>query len=240
MNLNDYIVLKKSELTYAQDLLYTFHNTDFLNDPLFIESYNLGKATHESYPYSTEIYWRIHVLCWAADYAKSLPGDFIDCGVDTGFFARAIVNFTDFNTLNKKYYLLDTFQGMDERYCGPKDIERNEWLHYKDHKDLHQKVIHTFKDFNVKVIKGPVPDTLSQVDTDSISFLSLDMNCALPEYEALKFLWDKIVPGGIVVMDDYAYRGCEDQKQILDKFAAEVNTKILSLPTCQGLLIKTQ
>src|SRR5262249_15891280 len=66
--------------TYNNAGLITFHNSDFLNDPLFRESYRLGKAT-DSWG-GLEIEWRVYVVCWAAAWAKHLPGDFVECGVN--------------------------------------------------------------------------------------------------------------------------------------------------------------
>src|ERR1035437_6643021 len=74
INPNDFIFLPKNNLSYSEDLLYTYHNADFINDPLFKESYRLGKATdkHEILLKNYDIRWRIHVLCWAALHATHL------------------------------------------------------------------------------------------------------------------------------------------------------------------------
>ena len=64
------------------------------------------------------------------------------------------------------------------------------------------------------------------------------MNCAPPEIEAIRYLWPKLVGGGIVLLDDYAYVGYHHQKKAMDEFANSVGVEIVSLPTGQGLLIK--
>ncbi len=242
INLSDYFLLPKSQVTYSNDLLYTFHNADFLKEPLFAESYQLGKNTDGGTLLKNyDIQWRIHVLCWAAQHAMHLEGDFADCGVHTGIFARAIVNYVNFQNSNKKYYLLDTFSGLDAKYSTEKELERNQLMGYdqEDTNLLYKQVMNTFKDFNVKVIKGPVPETLLEVDTDKISYLSVDMNCIAPEIAALEFFWDKMVSGGIIVLDDYGYaNSTNDQKKAHDAFAASRKVQILTLPTCQGLIIK--
>jgi len=235
-------VLPKAQITYSNDLLYTYHNADFLKDPLFIESYNLGKDTDGGTLLKNyDIEWRIHVLCWAAQHAVHLEGDFADCGVHTGIFARAVMNYVDFNKYNKKYYLLDTFNGLDERYSTGEELIRNTAMGYdkEDPQLLFNQVKETFKNFNVNIIPGTVPETLVNVDSDKICYLSLDMNCVAPEIAALDFFWDKMVSGGIIIFDDYGYaNSTNDQKNAHDKFARSKNVEILTLPTCQGLLIK--
>ncbi len=235
-------VLPKAQITYSNDLLYTYHNADFLRDPLFIESYNLGKNTDGGTLLKNyDIEWRIHVLCWAAKHAMHLEGDFVDCGVHTGIFARAVVNYVDFSKYAKKYYLLDTFNGLDEKYSTEEEMIRNTAMGYdkEDPELLFNQVQQTFREYNVKIIRGVVPKTLKDVDSNKICYLSLDMNCVEPEIQALEFFWDRMVSGGIIIFDDYGYANASnDQKIAHDKFAKSKNVEILTLPTCQGLLIK--
>lgn len=239
---NLYHILPKEKVTYAYDLLYSFHNCDFINDPKFRQAYELGKATDTdgSVLCGTEIYWRIHVLCWAAAQAIHLNGDFVDCGVNTGIFARAVADYTDFAKAGKTYYLLDTFAGLDPRYSSAAEMSREMNHKYKEQKgSLYERVQETFKDLPVKIIRGAVPDTLPEVDTTRIAYLSLDMNCVQPETEALRYFWDRIVPGGIIILDDYGYSNAYmDQKHAHDAFARSKGVEILTLPTCQGMIIK--
>lgn len=238
LHLDEYHLLQKSKVTYAQDLLYTFHNADFMKDKLFLDSYALGKATGSNLLHE-DIHWRIHVLCWAAYHAKHLEGDFVDCGVNTGVFSRAIINYIDFNKTGKKYYLLDTFEGLDKQFSSVDELKRNSLMGYKHEGSVYEQVKATFKDFNVEIIKGAVPATLPLVKSDKICFLSIDMNCVKPEVDALEFFWDKMVSGGVILLDDYGYaNSTNDQKMAHDAFAERKGVKILTMPTCQGLLIK--
>jgi hypothetical protein len=238
LNLDDYYMLPKASLTYANDLLYTQHNADFMKEPRFAESYRLCKEIGGDLLKDYDIQWRIHVLCWAAEHAKHLEGDFVDCGVHTGFCPRAVIHYVDFNSLSKTYYLLDTFSGMDARYSSAYEMERHRKLGYDRKQGLYEQVQKTFSGFNVKIIKGPIPDTLPLVAADKVSFLSIDMNCVIPEVAALDFFWPKLVSGGLVILDDYGYPGCLEQKLAHDAFAKSKGVQILSLPTCQGLIIK--
>ena len=55
---------------------------------------------------------------------------------------------------------------------------------------------------------------------------------------ALEYFWERLVPGALVLFDDYAYRGYEAQKRALDALARRRDVPIASLPTGQGLLIR--
>jgi len=238
LDLSDYYLLPKKDITYANDLLFTYHNADFIKDPLFAESYALSKELGGALLKNYDIQWRVHVLCWAAAHAAKLEGDFVDCGVYTGFCTRAIMHYTNFKALNKKYYLMDTFGGLDQRFSTEYELERNKKLGYSSTVDLYEQVKNTFKDFNVEIIKGAIPETLGQANPKKVSFLSIDMNTAAPEIAAMDHFWNKMVSGGIIVLDDYGYPGCINQKMAHDTWAKSKNVQVLSLPTCQGIILK--
>lgn len=239
IDLDNYYLLPKKDVTYATDQLYTFHNADFRNDPRFIEAYALARAIDGGQLLGkNDIPWRMHVLYWAGNHAKTLEGDFIDCGVNTGFCARSLMHYIGFEKTSKTYYLLDTFAGLDPRYSSEKELRANKLLNYETQKDNFEKAKETFKGFKVRIIRGSVPDTLPQADAEKICFLHLDMNAAVPEVAALDYFWGKISKGGIVLFDDYAYEGCGPQKVAHDTWAKVHGVEILSLPTGQGLLIK--
>lgn len=239
LNLDDYYLLPKSQVTYANDLLYTYHNADFLREPLFEETYRLVKKIDNGKLLANyDIQWRIFVLCWAAAHARHLEGDFVDCGVNTGFCARAVINYVNFSSLNKKYYLMDTFAGMDPKYSSEYEMNRSSLLGYDKQGDVYEKVKQTFQGFNVEIVKGSIPDTLPRVTSSKVAYLSVDMNCVQPEVEALEYFWDKMVSGGVIILDDYGYPGCIEQKQAHDAFARSKDVMVLALPTCQGLIIK--
>ncbi len=219
---------------YSQDCLTTFHNHDFIREPRFVEAYQRGiKASGVDH----RIHWRVHVALWVASQVRHLPGAFVECGVSTGFLSSAIMQFLGWNSLGKNFYLFDTFSGLDEQLLtsNEKKTERLSW-----YKDLsYESVRKNFSEFqNVQLIRGAVPDSLSSVDIPLVCYLSLDMNCTLPEIEAASFFWEKLVPGGMILLDDYAYSGYEEQNRAFNLFAAEKGTEILTFPTGQGLILK--
>jgi len=223
--------------TYNQDGLATVTNCDFLNDPRFQEAYRLGEQTGSWQ--DAKIHWRVHVLCWAADRASRLEGDFVECGVNRGGFSRAIMHFVDFPKLGKTFYLLDTFRGLEDRLVSDAERKRGigvgKWFQYKE---CYEEVCETFEGFPVIIVRGVVPETLPQVKTAKVCYLSIDMNCAAPEIAAAEYFWDKLVSGAVIVLDDYGWGGHEEQKLAFDRFAARKGVMVLSLPTGQGLIFK--
>lgn len=241
-------VIVPFKATYSEDALLAYKNTSSLYEEKFDKVYK--QAVSEGLYVDPAIRWRCHIACWAASVAIKNPGDFVECGVNKGFMSRIVMDYIDFNAHpDLKFWLLDTYEGFSEIYLtdeekkslkqsrknNPTDTPWQMGI-YKPVFDIASKAFSKFN--NARLIKGPVPDTLPQVEAKQISYLSLDMNCMIPEVAAITYFWDKLVTGGIVLLDDYAFPGHEAQKNGLDDFAASKNVKILSLPTGQGMIIK--
>ncbi len=209
------------------------HNCDFIRDARFMRAYEAGRST-KSWG-GAEIHWRAFVVCWAANRAAKMEGDFVECGVNRGGLARAVVEYVDFARLKKTFYLLDTFSGLQPEYASSAELKRFAGVYA----DCYQEVIATFAPFaNVEIVRGAIPGTLSQVQCRRVSYLSIDMNCAAPERAALEYFWDKMTSGAAIVLDDYGWRGFEAQKVSADEFAASKGVQVLGLPTGQGLIFK--
>ena len=230
--------LSNDSTDYDQDGLWSIHNHEFMSDPEFRRAYERGIVANGS---DFKWDWRVHVGLWAASSAVKLEGDFVECGVNRGFMSSSIMTYLNWNELNKTFYLMDTFEGIDERYITHKENKKN--ILNRNVDDMYVKTPETVKNNfseweDVKIIVGPIPETLDQANTEKVAYLHIDMNCAPPEVAAFNHFWGKLVPGAFVLLDDYAYKGYESQKAAMDEAASLKNVSILSLPTGQGLIIK--
>ena len=221
--------------TYNADGMMTVHDADFMHDPLFQEAYRVGKETG-SWGLS-ELPWRTYIACWAGRHALELVGDFVECGVNRGGISRAVMHYINFQSnTGRRFFLLDTFCGFPPELSH---LATTANLH--DYDECYEQVCETFRDFsNVSIIRGAIPATLPQVDCEKIAWLHLDMNVAEPEVAAADFFWDRLVPGAVVLLDDYGFgKPYWRQKEAMDKFAASRSTRVLLLPTGQGMMIKS-
>lgn len=220
---------------YQQDGLASVHNCDFMQEPRFAAAYALGKSTGSWG--TADIHWRAYVACWAAEHGLARDGDFVECGVNRGGLARTIVAYTGFERLPRRFFLLDTFAGLDDRYLS--DEERRAGLSAGGYEECYADVLRTFAPFpNVRLIRGAVPETLPQVDSDRVAFLSIDMNCAAPEIAAAEHFWDRLASGAVMLLDDYGWPGHGVQKRAFDAFAHARGVGVLALPTGQALILK--
>lgn len=236
---NQYALKQEAPPTYNQDGLISFHNCSFMQDPSFIAAYQRGiQAAGQDY----KCHWRVHVALWVAAHAVKLGGAFVECGVNRGFISSSVMRYLNWNSLNRNFYLFDTFCGFDPAALSLEEKELNYMKKSKDYyTDCYKEAEQNFSEFkNVTLVRGSVPSTLTQVEIPKISYLSIDMNCVNPEIAAANYFWPKIIPGGMILLDDYAYGLSAIQKSAFDQFAREKSVSILSLPTGQGLIIKSQ
>ena len=219
---------------YSEDGLSTIHVHDFIDRPAFKQAYARAVQANGA---DHHMRWRAHVALWVARQAIDRPGAFVECGVSTGFLASAIMQSLGWNGTDRHFYLFDTWEGLDARYLSEREAGDGRLDWYSTVK--YDNVVKNFAEFrNVHMIRGAVPDTLPTADIGEVCYLSLDMNCTAPEIAAIRYFWPKLVPGGFVLLDDYAYSGYEEQHRAFDAFAAAHGVEILSLPTGQGLILK--
>ncbi len=93
-------VLSPPGVRYNQDGLISVHSTEFMTDPRFLKAYARGvRAAGEDYQW----HWRVHVGLWASYHAVKLEGDFVECGVNRGALSSAILDYLNWNELDRRF-----------------------------------------------------------------------------------------------------------------------------------------
>lgn len=192
-----------------------------------------------STPQEDSLVWRLHTLTWAAKNALHIEGDFVECGVLKGFSSQVIFKYLDFKNVPKKAYLYDTFQGIFPEETSTQK-EREKWDYSRfDSETLYSEVCETFSIYpNVEIIRGVVPASFSISVPEKISFLHIDMNSTKAEIFALEALFEKVSPGGYILLDDFGWDISQNQAIAELEFMRDRGHSILELPTGQGLIIK--
>jgi hypothetical protein len=223
-------------IVYNTDGLATCLNCDFITDSKFQKAYSAAADTKPWDGFTLQ--WRVYIVCFFAEHVKSLNGDFVECGVNTGAYAKAIIQYTNFNDTGKMFHLLDTYNGLVSELVSQEEKDAGLENYLKQYKNVYEKVVETFKNDKVNLIKGIVPETLPLCKTEKIAYLSIDMNCVEPEIMALEYFYEKVVSGGVIILDDYGFPQHKNQKMAHDQFAKRKAISILSLPTGQGIIFK--
>ena len=154
---------------------------------------------------------------------------------NAGFLSSAILRYLDWRNLQKKFYLVDTFAGPVLEQLSAAEIERGLLDSAKARiaagayvTDL-ERIRRNYEEWDrIILVQGTVPECCEAVDAEAIAFLHLDMNCAYPEVEALRFFWDRMSRGGIILFDDYTHFGYENQGNAIDDLAKTLGAEILA------------
>ncbi|MDF1856728.1 TylF/MycF/NovP-related O-methyltransferase [Pseudooceanicola sp.] len=222
---------------YANDnLIGLQRSTGFLQDPRFKDAMRAHSRTKQE----ASLGWRLHTLCWAAGQALKLKGDFVECGVLTGFSMGVVSDYVDFVQTGRRMYLYDTFEGIPEAYNSEaRSNAAIEKMNAAGKETIYDIARLRFADTpNVQLVRGIVPDSFAEACPDQIAFLHIDMNSAASEIAALEALYDRVVPGGYIVFDDYGWTGYAAQKHAEDDWLGARGQRVLELPTGQGLVVK--
>jgi hypothetical protein len=216
--------------------------TDFLADERFGRALVRGLSSGgKKLGHIDDNRWIVHVALWAATQAARLPGDFVECGVDTGLLSMAVCEWLDFNRLDKEFWLFDTFRGIPEEQMTEADRTGiGGWHNRESYEECFERARQNFAPWpRCRLVRGAVPATLAAFPPGrAVAYLSIDMNIVLPEIAALDFFWDRLVPGAVVLLDDYGWATHRAQREAFDAFARDRGAMILSVPTGQGVLIR--
>lgn len=213
---------------------------DFLKDPKFIAAWEFTcKGNDVSWPGGTpDVRWRAHIACWAAAHGLNLEGDFVECGVNTGLFSMTLCHYLDFDKIDKNLYLFDTYAGIPLQGLSGAELAHVQGMN-SYYFDCFAIATENFKPYpNARLVKGMLPQSLADAPLGKIAYLSMDLNNSVAEKDVIEVLWPRLTPSAIVLIDDYAFVGHEQQKAMWDAFAHSQNRMVATLPTGQGLLIR--
>ena len=181
----------------------------------------------------------LYTTAIAAKYIaqNNIVGDFVECGVFRGGNAIIAAKIFKMYKSENKVYLFDTFTGMSEpgkydvktstkspaqnKYQLLKKEEYTNWA-YASIEEVQESFKKLRLDSNIIFIKGKVEDTLTQANQlpSAISFLRLDTDWYESTKKELETLYEKLIPGGILVIDDYA--NWNGVKKAVDEFFEEL------------------
>jgi hypothetical protein len=217
---------------FEQDGLATSRIRPFSGDLQFQEA---KRKTVETIGRDFEIDWRTHTFVWAYKLSQSLPGIAIELGTGKAWMFTFLLNHTGVSCLGHAL-LIDRFSSMAVDKKSGETIQGTVNRYYTS--DLDELKYRFSSEPGVKLIKGELPSILSEVILDKIRFIHVDLNAAEPEAQSLRLLWDRLVPGAIVLLDDFGSPEFLESNKAMRELSIELKFEILGLPTGQGLIIK--
>ncbi len=161
-----------------------------------------------------------------------LQGDLVECGTYKGASAYLMC----IKTINsdKSVHLFDSFEGLSEP-----DIKDGKYWSKGSLKSAEEDVRNLLSEFNnYHIYKGWIPERFNNVSSRKFCFLHIDVDLYQPTLESLKFFYDRMVKGSVILLDDYGFNTCPGAKSAADSFFSDKPEEIISLPTGQAFIVK--
>jgi len=256
------ILIERQEISYpwaGEQLI--FKNKNFMTrdatllfqvDEPFNELYKSGLELTGTPDRGDRRKARFYNLVQWLRYSADLPGSVAECGCWRGLSSYLMCNFlskwqNDFDGTG--VHIFDSFEGLSEP--NEKDFiqipiaNRSRELQgmpfkpqgaYAAEIEFVRKVL---KDYpNIELIQGWVPEVLSSQPERSYRFVHIDLDLYEPIKGAVEYFLSRMVPGGIIISDDYGSLFWPGAKKALDEVGKAHDLKVLSLASGQGVLIK--
>ena len=143
---------------------------------------------------------------------RKVPGDFIETGVWRGgsaIFMRAMLRV--YGVTDRVVWAADSFEGMPvpESESDGWDLSDVDELNVSIEDVRHNFARFGLLDEQVRFLKGWFKDTLPTAPLKQLAILRLDGDLYNSTMDALVGLYDKLSPGGYVIVDDYkGWPGC--------------------------------
>jgi predicted O-methyltransferase YrrM len=161
---------------------------------------------------------------------RDIDGDIVECGVSIGHGALLFLLFSEYLGVERTYYGFDSFAGF------PDPVEKDEvtpitgrdfWasppetvLRVLRYGRIPEDKIRNY----VRLIKGRFDETLPKY-RGRIALLHLDCDLYESYKVSLATLYDKVVPGGIIMFDEYDDKRWPGAKKAIDEFFADKREK---------------
>ena len=139
------------------------------------------------------------------------------------------------------FSILDSFEGLSEP--SKKDLEslcsvstRAEKQLYTAAIDQVRKSLSAFP--GIILHKGWIPEILSEIPERKYRFVHIDLDLYDPIIKSLEYFYPRLLPGGILVIDDYGYLDFPGAKKAVDEFCEAHRLQPICLTTGNAALIK--
>lgn len=171
------------------------------------------------------------------DKVKSLDGDIVECGVSIGHGALLFTLMGEYLQKMRDYYGFDSFEGFPEPVFKDETTPITGKGFWANPPETVIKVLqdgripeHIIQE-RIHLIKGWFQDTLPQYQ-GNIALLHLDCDLYESYRFALRCLYDKVVPGGIIMFDEYGDRRWPGASKAIDEFFSDKPEKPLPHEKC--------
>lgn len=163
--------------------------------------------------------------------ADGLPGDTAECGVFHGASSWFICK--HFDGSGKVHHCFDSFEGISE----PGSADGDYWRR-GDSRTSEERTRATLAGFQVELHRGWIPERFGEVADRRFCFVHVDVLLYEPTRDSVEFFYSRMVPGGVMLFDDYGSEMSPGAAKAIDEFVADRPEPLIESPTQQAFLIR--
>jgi hypothetical protein len=163
--------------------------------------------------------------------ADGLEGDTAECGAFQGAASWLICD--HFAGTEKMHYIFDSFEGLS----APAQVDGQYWR-AGDMLAREGTVHQVLAGYRYELLKGWIPERFPEIADCSFCFVHIDVDLFQPTLDSIAFFYPRMVPGGVILCDDYGFSSCPGARQALDDYMATRPEAIIHVPTGQAFIIR--
>jgi O-methyltransferase len=171
-----------------------------------------------------------------AKLARSLHGHTAECGVFTGvtsfIFCQALAGTYG---PDEHHWAIDSFQGVSR----PVQADGTGWQAGVLTSPIEVARARLAPFPVVRMLPGWIPDVLRELPDVRYRLVHIDVDLYEPTRDALAYFYPRMVPGGVLLFDDYGFQSCPGARLATDEFFSDKPEPIVELATGQAVVLRS-
>jgi O-methyltransferase len=164
-----------------------------------------------------DIYRCYEIWSLVAEAAKLHEGDLLEVGVWRGGTGALIAAQSAKLIPSATVLLCDTFSGVVK--TGDQDTIYKDGMHADTSEEIVKDLLNSLRLSNALVFKGIFPEqTAEPIQDRRFRFCHIDVDVYASSKGVCEWLWPRLLPGGVVVFDDYGMRGTEGVQRFVNEW----------------------
>jgi O-methyltransferase len=91
-----------------------------------------------------------------------------------------------------------------------------------------------------QLTQGWIPDCLTPAESHRFRLVHIDVDLRQPTWDSLAFFYPRMVPGGVIVLDDHGFADCPGARSAAIEFFADKPEALIELATGQAFVFKAK
>jgi len=222
--------VRKQQPDYVEVPKYLAHNAHKLYDFRQEKGFSEVAGTVIAEGRTLLDYDRLLVLWQAVKNTCRLRRAVAEIGSYKGGSARFLSSAIEYFGSDLPVHIFDTFSGHPDQIDPGKDGPHKVGMFSDTSLDQVSAYLSRFK--NINIHDGRFEDRCSDVAEFTFGLVHIDVDIYESTVHCLEFFWPRLVPHGVIVVDDYGFTSCRGLKEAIDRF-------VDGRPECHGWYMHT-